>query len=313
MLEQYRDVQGGLALDFGVPPFSILDARQGYWEDRKRRWIDLGLRSEIGRGVDSRAIQHVGHLVDENKGSGVVSIFDPVLAELLYSWFTPVRGKILDPFSGGSVRGIVAAHMDREYVGIDIRTEQIEANAMQLDALSDYSGSCRWIHGDSSEVIPNLEREYDFVFSCPPYGNLEVYSEVDGDVSNMSPLEFERVYREIIASACSKLKSGRFAAWVVGDYRNSKTGYLRNFVSNSIQAFLDAGLQLWNECVLITSLGTLPMRARSSFETSRKIGKTHQNVLVFVKGDPVAAVENLGECQMVQLPEAGHKDQFELW
>ena len=32
-----------LAERFIVPPFSVLDARQGYWQDRKRAWIALGL------------------------------------------------------------------------------------------------------------------------------------------------------------------------------------------------------------------------------------------------------------------------------
>jgi hypothetical protein len=35
---------------FGVPPFSVLDARQGYWQDRKRAWLTLGIESELGRG-----------------------------------------------------------------------------------------------------------------------------------------------------------------------------------------------------------------------------------------------------------------------
>src|SRR5215472_16418698 len=30
-----------LAERFGVPPFSVLDAREGYWQDRKRAWIAL--------------------------------------------------------------------------------------------------------------------------------------------------------------------------------------------------------------------------------------------------------------------------------
>ena len=42
---------GALAERFGVPPFSILDARKGWWQDRKRAWIDLGIRSELGRGA----------------------------------------------------------------------------------------------------------------------------------------------------------------------------------------------------------------------------------------------------------------------
>ena len=42
---------GALSERFGVPPFSVLDARKGWWQDRKRAWIDLGLRSELGRGA----------------------------------------------------------------------------------------------------------------------------------------------------------------------------------------------------------------------------------------------------------------------
>ncbi len=39
-----------LADRFLVPPFSVLDARQGYWQDRKRAWLSLGIQSELGRG-----------------------------------------------------------------------------------------------------------------------------------------------------------------------------------------------------------------------------------------------------------------------
>jgi len=39
-----------LAERFVVPPFSVLDARQGYWQERKAAWIALGIQSELGRG-----------------------------------------------------------------------------------------------------------------------------------------------------------------------------------------------------------------------------------------------------------------------
>lgn len=44
-----------LAERFGIPPFSVLDARKGWWQDRKRAWLDLGIRSELGRGEGDRA------------------------------------------------------------------------------------------------------------------------------------------------------------------------------------------------------------------------------------------------------------------
>jgi len=39
-----------LADRFGVPPFSVLNAREGWWQDRKAAWIALGIKSELGRG-----------------------------------------------------------------------------------------------------------------------------------------------------------------------------------------------------------------------------------------------------------------------
>lgn len=40
---------GILAEVFGVPPFTVLNAREGWWQDRKRAWIALGIKSELGR------------------------------------------------------------------------------------------------------------------------------------------------------------------------------------------------------------------------------------------------------------------------
>jgi len=42
--------KGNLADRFGIPPFSVLNAREGWWQERKRAWIALGIQSEVGRG-----------------------------------------------------------------------------------------------------------------------------------------------------------------------------------------------------------------------------------------------------------------------
>ena len=41
---------GSLADRFMCPPFSVLNAREGWWQDRKRWWLSLGIKSEEGRG-----------------------------------------------------------------------------------------------------------------------------------------------------------------------------------------------------------------------------------------------------------------------
>lgn len=47
-----QDGEGNVSLAdrFGVAPFSVLNAREGWWQDRKRAWLALGIKSEIGRG-----------------------------------------------------------------------------------------------------------------------------------------------------------------------------------------------------------------------------------------------------------------------
>ena len=41
---------GNLADSFIIPPFSILDSKTGWWQQRKRAWLELGIQSELGRG-----------------------------------------------------------------------------------------------------------------------------------------------------------------------------------------------------------------------------------------------------------------------
>jgi len=413
------------------------------------------------------------------------SVFDPVLSELIYRWFCPLGGKILDPFAGGSVRGIVAGYLGFGYVGIELRPEQVDANERQLGILDkpivkeastgnvritisskwanhlfnctpEYikkhcrgrccqgsdkilisllpmeaeaqegdghktengllladpgTGKCphklpnglcavhgtalkpfgciaspftlnsgntliirnryammkchgqgkpayetfrasldlilgydkaesvckklaagsgdikveitretydsiryldgvkhafplssrqklpAWIIGDSYNVQELARGEYDLIFSCPPYYDLETYSDLPGELSALGTYEdFIKAYRHIVEASVAMLKPDRFACFVVGDIRD-KTGFYRNFVSDTIAAFQAAGAMLYNEAILITAVGSLPVRVNSQFQAFRKLGKTHQNVLIFYKGDP-KQIRGFGEVEV---------------
>lgn len=290
-----------LADRFIIPPFTQLDGRSGMWQARKRMWGDLGLKSQKGRTAKTFG---KGDGQDEVTQkilalTGGQSIFDPVLCEMAYRWFVGKDGLILDPFAGGSVRGIVAAITGRRYFGVDLSDIQVQANMMQDDdfvARGIYTDAERptWITGDSREILAEPEEwdvpdGVDFVWSCPPYADLEVYSDDPRDLSNMPYDEFVTAYREIIAASVGQLKDNRFAGFVVGEIRNPKDGIYRNFVGDTIQAFIDAGCEYYNEALLVSPAGTLPLRAAKQFVVSRKMGRTHQTVLIFVKGDPKQA------------------------
>ena len=305
--------RGGLNERFIIPPFSIFDTRQGYWQERKRAWLALGIKSEIGRDAyamgDAGGFKGSTQARPTNVTNGLKpSIFDPVLCEVLYRWFCPINGNVLDPFAGGSVRGIVAAMLGYQYTGIDLSARQIEANRQQAEDLLT-ENKPTWIVGDSKDIMTLAPGEYDFVFSCPPYADLEVYSDDPRDLSTMEYEEFLTIYREIIGESVRRLKDNRFAAFVVGDVRDSKGNY-RNFVSETIGAFIDAGCSLYNEGVLLNRTGTIAMQVSHNFPIGRKFGKMHQNVLIFIKGDWREAVHACGDVEVYFPDEVEHIEQL---
>ena len=42
--------KGNLSDRFMIPPFTVLNAREGWWQSRKRAWLAIGIKSELGRG-----------------------------------------------------------------------------------------------------------------------------------------------------------------------------------------------------------------------------------------------------------------------
>ena len=263
---------------FIEPPFSILDTKSGNWQRRKKEWMRIGMKSEVGR--DSVVI-NMDTKSKKNNSAKYISIFDPALCEVLYNWFCPKNGKILDPFAGGSVRGIVANYLGFKYTGIDIRQEQIDSNIEQGLEILNNDNQPEWIVGDSNKVLDGFNKEYDFVFSCPPYADLEVYSDLDGDVSNMPYIEFMKAYEQIIAKSCNLLKSGGYACFVVGEVRDKKGNYI-GFVPDTITAFKKCGMNYYNEGILLNAIASASMRANGNMK-SQKLVKVHQNILIFKK------------------------------
>lgn len=316
---------------FGVPPFSVLDARQGYWTERKKHWISVGIRSGEGRAGELTyalssqpgSVYQAKNAYEAALGRKVgweefaaahpeaieqtgTSIFDPVLAELLVRWFSPGDGVVLDPFAGGSVRGVISAACGRRYVGIDLSEAQIAANRAQWPEVRSKLGpdviAPDWRQGDS-RGIAHLAKDVDadLILSCPPYADLERYSDHPDDLSTLSYSDFALAYRQIIAGAVARLRKDRFACFVVGEVRD-RNGRYYGFVRETELAFEAAGAAFYGEAILVTQVGSLAIRSGRMFSATRKLGKTHQNVLVFCKGDPRAATEACGDLE-IWLPE----------
>lgn len=412
--------KGAIVQKFVIPPFSVLNAREGFWQNRKRAWIELGIKGEEGRteagpdfsaaasrmgyseeisgedkerynesrrmrngkgvgdviadpalkdkdyyrhkegkkkprlapgaggggawlggpGTDSTPkfkkkgkrgpgtaynigdkaaydqsklpeqqagdvgkLRHAaaprlrfnGQLPNQstcsdqyNTGSGT-SVFDPVLCELMYRWFAPEGGYILDPFAGESTKGLVAGALGHPYTGVELRPEQVAANRRQAKEFKvPLVATPAWVCGDSArlnKLLPEGEK-YDFVWTSPPYYDLEIYSKREKDGSAFETYEkFMVWYRDIFAQAVARLRPNRFLAVKVGEIRDER-GIYRNFVGDNVACFTDLGLHYYNEFILVTAVGSLPIRVPKQFEVGRKCGKTHQNVQIYWHGDP---------------------------
>lgn len=313
------DKGGPLAQRFILPPFTVLSTRDGAWQERKRAWVSLGIRSEEGRGENALGLsaacedyregtgeysrmlrkQFTDWMADKaggNRGNDKgTSVFDPVLCELCYRWFCPPGGLVLDPFAGGSVRGVVAAMLGRRYHGIELRAEQVLANRQQADAIVAPTGSPMptWVEGDSREHLAAAP-DADLVFTCPPYGDLERYSDDPRDLSTYTYPQFRAALRDVLLAAAARLRQDRFLVVVVGEFRNKKSGLYHGWVPDLVADLRDAGLGYYNHAVVVTPVGSLPIRTANQFRASRKMGKTHQDVVVFVKGDAFKATEAIG-------------------
>ena len=275
---------------FVVPPFSVLDTRQGYWKDRKQWWNDqIGDTGQARDNVDLLSISRM-----EPTKYNSASILDPVLSELVCRWFSPANGNHFDTFAGDTVFGYVSASLGNSFTGIELRQEQCDFNANATSGMP-----ARYICDDGCNVLQHLQpNSQDLYFSCPPYYDLEVYSDLDRDASNQGTYEeFYAILDTAFERAVQCLKENRFAVIVAGDVRNHSNGAYYDFISDIKATFKRCGCLLYNELILVEPVGTARLRA-AGYMRSRKVAKVHQSVLVFYKGDTRQIPSNFPEVEL---------------
>lgn len=315
---------GSLADRFLAPPFSVLDGRSGYWRERKARWLRWGLASRRGRPANmlgeglvpardmeaaihrnaglrsgegrspnllsmSDTVRSGGYDGGDAWGWAGTSIFDPVLAELMISWFCPPGGRIADPFCGGSVRGAVASALGHAYAGYDLRPEQVAANETQADDLA-LDPRPDWRVGDARDAV--WDGPFDMLLTCPPYWSLERYSDDAADLSTTGSLDdFAVGLTACLRPALAALAPDSFAVVVLGAMRDGHR--LIDLPGLGAEILAAAGLVPYNDFVLLTPLASAALRAGRMF-ANRKPVPVHQRVIVAAKGDPLAAAARCG-------------------
>jgi DNA modification methylase len=271
---------------FIVPPFSILNTREGYWQERKKYWnILIGDNGESRDNIESKVNATVTNWDNKPYKGGVIkensiSILDSVLAEISNKWFGLKNCKTFDCFAGDSVFGYVSSYLGNSFTGIELRQEQADLNNERIKGFNS-----KYICDDGRNILNHIEENsQDLLFSCPPYFDLEVYSDLTNDASNQKDYkDFINILDTAFSNAIKCLKENRFAVIVCGDVRDKKGNYFR-FPDDIKDIFIKNEMKLYNELILIQSVGNGALRA-NRYMGSRKVVKMHEQVLVFYKGD----------------------------
>lgn len=234
------------------------------------------LKPVVGDAGQSRELQ--GNKMNLLGSKYTTSIFNPHLAQMILSAYCSPKAKIYDAFAGGGTRGFIASSMGHDYYGVEIRPNEVDRIKGQQKELGTYFE----IEVADSQFHKPGDEQFDFSYSCPPYYDLEVYSILDGDMSNVATYEeFLAMLRNSLTRTYEALKPESLCIWVVGNFRD-KRGELRHFNGDVARIGRDIGFILHDELIFWGAAGIAAQRA-GQFVANRKSVRVHEYIIVFKK------------------------------
>jgi hypothetical protein len=235
------------------------------------------LTGETGHDGERSETMRADH---DSSYTGTHSVFAAPLVEwILLRYGGDAGGRVLDAFAGGPPRGLVSTIMGYQYVGFEIRQEQIDENTRVLKELS--LEGARYICGDGRYLQEAEEIGlFDVALSCPPYFDLEKYSDRPDDLSNLRTYgQFNFAMYSTALAHRKLMKSGSFVCMVVGNFRDKK-GELIDFPGHTIENFKEVGFLFYQDIILSRNWGSAAIRSTNSWR-NKKLVPIHERLLIF--------------------------------
>lgn len=199
-----------------------------------------------------------------------VSLFKPMIGKLLYENFA--RSRVFDYSAGWGARCLAAMSLGLEYYGVDPLTS-CEVNKM----MKFFNGKGFVLNGCSEDVeIYCHFPKVDCVLSCPPYFDLEIYSD-DARQSTNKFREYDKwlgfYWRETVKNCISILEEDGFFVLIIKDMVGK-----HNLAENMSKICLESGLNFHRELCYKTSTNHL-----SSKKKTGKVSKNSEKIMIFKK------------------------------
>ena len=265
---------------YGIWPLTV-------WPCDHSKPIYKKLKEEIGDFGGGRMECFTKRSTDKSiyRGKVTESIFNPQVALWVVNLYAPSEGTCFDPFAGGGTRAILVANHGMDYIGIELCREECE-RVIDRCRKNKVSDKVTIIEGDAKQCSSLVGKEIaDFVFTCPPYWNLETYNGGKADLSICETYEiFLSELLKVIIGCYNILKPGSLSCWVVGLHRDSD-GSLLALNHDIARLHKEVGYKLREE-VILNHLNTGAILRVGNFEKGNKwLIRVHEYLLVFEKGN----------------------------
>ena len=216
---------------------------------------------------------------------GAISMFPRDILEQLLDFYTERGDVFYDPFAGHNSRMEVSFRKGRNYIGWDCSKEFMKFNRKVREHLlkdNPENLTIKLVEGDSRK-IDEPDNSVDFIFSSPPYWNLEWYGDEPEQLGNLSYEDFMVGMTEVYAHCFRILKPGKFCIMNVNDFR--KGGKYYSYHVDTVNALKSVGFEQFDHIIL-----HYPNAMRKSFPNQiweeKLMPKGHEHLLVFLKPDP---------------------------
>lgn len=238
---------------------------------------------------DGTAREHsgtAGYKVTLGSSKNQVSIFNPQVMACLLTLYPPEEGAtIFDPFCGGGTRALACAGAGYNYVGTEIRADEVAAINQRVAALDDefsdtLAQSINIVHGDARATgLPS--ESADMLITCPPYYDLEQYQGGEADLSMAASYQdFLDMLAAVVQEATRVLKPGALSCWVIGLHRD-KHGELLPMHHDLAFIHYNQGYHFKEEIVLhLKNTGSI-QRVGNFLKGNRLLVRVHEYCLIF--------------------------------
>ena len=295
-LAKSRANRSAFIAEYGMVPHSIIK------HDMSDKAIDLSATSKsyastanINKIKDADQKQKIQFrsgifkVSGQGSRSGALSRFPQNIGRFMVKFYCPENGTVYDPFAGHNSRMQLVYEVGRNYIGVDVCSEFMQANRQIKETLLTRnkrklmkSGSyIRLFEQSSSNKVPLGSCGANYTITSPPYWDIEYYGPEDEQLGKSKTFdEFMRKLKAHIAENYRILKPGAYCTWFVNDFVKNKVFYC--YHAELIRVFLEVGFTLHD--IVIVDLGQ-PITAAfiETIKITKRAAKRHEYAITFRK------------------------------